>query len=276
MYVGDNKSIVAAGAFGGLYLMTVPITVFFCIFVGRGSPVMIPYHVLGGNETLLESKGSVLYWALLLVEWALVTAGVLGLGGPAAIVCDAVCKIKLITRTLRSSGAKLRWEQKRLYPVKLEILMNTVQAILGKLLPLLLMGASALCAISSALAIHIHNLASSHVCIPCANSVLSCFVGLSSIGAFLLCQYRENIAEESAGVLKEIETDIILKTTMNGGQGIRPCLLAKLFRRRIMRVKLGGFTNIETGFALEFLLQTVDNIVTFVFMVNVCNDAWLF
>ena len=279
MYVGDNKSILAAGAIGGLYLITVPFTVFFCIFASRGSPLMIPYHASGGNEKL-GGEGSVWYWALLVAEWALMTAGVLGLGGPAAIVCDAVCKIKVITRTLRSSGAKLSWEEKRSYHVQLEILMNTVQAIMGKLLPLMLMGASALCAISSALAIHLHNLKSGQICVSCAYLVLSFFTCLSSIGAFLLCRYIENIGEESAAVLKEIETGIVLETTVgswvHGGRGVRRSLPARLFRRRVMRVKLGTFTNIETGFALEFLLQTVDNIVTFVFMVNVSNELWLF
>ena len=282
MYVGDNKSILAAGGIGGLYLMTVPFTVFFSVFVGRLSPVLIPYHVFGGKEKLAElgREGSAWYWTLLVVEWALVTAAVLGLGGPAAIVCDAICKIKLITRTIRSPEAKLSWEEKRSYHVQLEILMNTVQAILGKLLPLIIMSASTMCAISSALIIHLHNVRSNELCISCAYLILATFACLSSIGAFMLCQYMENIGEESAQVLKDIEAEIIVKAATGScvyeGRMVRRCLPARLFRRRVIRVKLGDFASIESGFAVEFLFQTVDHIVTFVFMVNVDTATWLF
>ena len=103
MYVGHDRSILAAGVIGGLYLMTVPFTVFCTVFVVRRSPIMMPYHVFGGNEKLveLESSGSLWYCSVLVLEWAVVTVVVLGIGGPAAIVCDAICKIKLITRTMR-------------------------------------------------------------------------------------------------------------------------------------------------------------------------------
>ena len=93
------------------------------------------------------------------------------------------------------------------------------------------------------------------------------------------CQYMENLAEESAGVLREIEEEIIAKanrgTCFFKGQVVRRSLPARLFRRRIMRMRMGEFSNMEAGFAVDFLLQTASNIVTYVFMVNVGTEVWL-
>lgn len=178
-----------------------------------------------------------------------------------------------------SSGRKLRWEEKQSYHAQLEILMNTVTAIMGQMFPLMYMGASALSATSSALLIHMHSLKSSESCRPCMYVDLAWFAFLSSLGAFMLFQYMENLAEESAGVLREIEEEIIVKasrgTCFYGGRAVRRSLPARLFRRRIMRVRMGEFSTIEAGFAVDFLLQTADNIVTYVFMVNVGTEVWL-
>ena len=181
-----------------------------------------------------------------------------------------------------SSEAELSWKQKRSYHVQLEILLNTVQAIMGKLLLLILMGASVLSATSSALIILLHNLKSSQLCVYCTYMIPTAFVCLSTLGASMLCKYieNENIAEESDGVLREIEAEIVLKATTGscvyGRQVVRRFLPARIFRRRVMRIKLGDFKNIETGFTLDFLLQTADNIITFVFMVNAGAESWLF
>ena len=62
----------------------------------------------------------------------------------------------------------------------------------------------------------------------------------------MLFQYMENLAEGSAGVLREIEEDMVVKanrgTCFYGGQPVRRSLPARLFRRRIMWMRLGEFS----------------------------------
>lgn len=102
LYLG-HKGILAAAALGGIYLVTTPVTVLFTLVVIRWSPVMMPFHIFGGHEKLveLESLGSTWFWGVFAIDAAVLTAGVIGVCGPAAIVCDAFCKMKLITRTMR-------------------------------------------------------------------------------------------------------------------------------------------------------------------------------
>ena len=155
-----------------------------------------------------------------------------------------------------------------------------MQAILGKLMPLIFVGASALAATSLVMISLLNSVESSKRCLACAYLVLFGLLFLSSLGAFLLFQYMEDITEESAGVLGEIEAEILVRAKRGscfyGKQMLRRSFSARLFRRRIMRMKLGEFRNIEAGFALDFLLQTADNIVTYVFMVNFDTPMWLF
>ena len=79
--------------------------------------------------------------------------------------------------------------------------------------------------------------------------------------------------------MREIDAEIVSKAQKGccvyGGRVVRRNWLARLFRRRIMRMKMGDFRSIETGFAVDFLLQTANNIVTCVFMVNVGSEIWL-
>ena len=103
LYLG-HKGIQAAAAIGGIYLMTLPVTVLFSLFIMRcWSPLMMPFHVFGGQERLveLESQGSMWYWSVFAIDGALITTAVMGANGAASIVCDAFCKIKLITRAMR-------------------------------------------------------------------------------------------------------------------------------------------------------------------------------
>ena len=163
--------------------------------------------------------------------------------------------------------------------MQLELLMNVVQAILGKLLPVIFLGASALAATSLSILIHIHVLIPNQQHVYIAALDLSGLAFLSSVGAFMAFQFLENMMEESAGVLREIEAEIMVKakrrTYFYGGQLIGRDYLARLFRRRIIRVKMGEFKNIESGFALEFFRHTADNFITYVFMVNVGTKMWL-
>ena len=102
LYTGQN-GILATCAIGGLYFMTVPLSVLCCLVAIRWSPLMITFHVFGGREKLveLESQGSVWYWSVFFLDWALATAGIYGFSGNAAIFCDTFLKIVLLLRVLR-------------------------------------------------------------------------------------------------------------------------------------------------------------------------------
>ena len=103
MYFGHNNGILVAGVIAGVYFMTMPLTLLGGVVVIRWSPLMMPYHVFGGSEKLveLESEGSVPYFSVFVLDWALMTAGVYGLCGAAAILSDTFFKIKLVLRAMR-------------------------------------------------------------------------------------------------------------------------------------------------------------------------------
>ena len=94
-----------------------------------------------------------------------------------------------------------------------------------------------------------------------------------------MLQSLENTAEEPGGLLREIEAEVTVRASRgscsHGRQIIRRSFPARLFRRRVFRWKMGQFNNVEPGSALQFLLQTADNVITYVFMVNVGTEMWL-
>ena len=86
LYTGQN-GIRATCAIGELCFMTIPLSVLCCSVAIRWSPLIMPYHVFGGREKLveLESQGFVWYWSVFVLEWALVTAGMYGFGSNVAV-----------------------------------------------------------------------------------------------------------------------------------------------------------------------------------------------
>ena len=125
------------------------------------------------------------------------------------------------------------------------LLMNVVPVMMGKLMPM-----PVILLVTSALAT---------TCLSILELVIGVF--LFTVGAFMPFQPLENITEGSAGVLREIETQITKKAKRcscfyNGAQKVRRHFSARVFRRRIIRMRMGELRNIESGFAIEFSQQT--------------------
>ena len=98
-----SRSVKTFCALGGILLPIVPFVVLFIVFHVRWSPVMMPYHIFGGKEALmqLESEGSVWYWSVFTLDWALMSAGVLPCGCALAILCDALQHVNLVSKAMR-------------------------------------------------------------------------------------------------------------------------------------------------------------------------------
>ena len=82
----------------------------------------------------------------------------------------------------------------------------------------------------------------------------------------------EQVSEESGSVLGEINEEIIAEAMATkriyGTKLIRQSYVTRLFRQRMLRIKIGEFRKIEAGFTLEYFQSTADNIVTYIYMVN--------
>ena len=165
--------------------------------------------------------------------------------------------------------------------MKLEILTNTLNSIAGKLiLPALVLGGIVLAATSTGMLIRFESHQDKHGCSYCLSWILAMFAGSVWFGGFIMFRQLEKFTQESDEVLREIDSDIMRETRLLGhvlGRHFKGAAFQKRsFRRRIMRVQLGDFGYIEPGFALSFFQQTLDNIVTYVFMVKVGGEMWLF
>ena len=112
---------------------------------------------------------------------------------------------------------KLSWKDKRMYHMQLEILMTVVNAILGKLMPLIFLGASAMAATSFSILIHMDELIPNQEYFYVAVLDLLVIVFLSIVVAFMIFKLLESITEESAGVLREIETEIMVRAKRRSG-----------------------------------------------------------
>ena len=83
--------------------------------------------------------------------------------------------------------------------------------------------------------------------------------------------------EESRAVPRDIEGEIISQrntsTRWDGERMVRSRFVTRIFKRRLLRLKLGDFTNIESGFALEYFHMTAEKVITYVFMVDTTGGA---
>ena len=95
---------------------------------------------------------------------------------------------------------KLSWKDKRMYHMQLEILMTVVNALLGKLMPLIFLGASAMAATNLSVLIHIDELIPNQEYFYFAVLDLLLIVFLSIVVTFMIFKLLENMTEESAGV----------------------------------------------------------------------------
>ena len=141
------------------------------------------------------------------------------------------------------------------------------------------MGLSALACAGTVMILHINPFSKEQGCASCAFLVLVPTAGFASVGGFVGFRLIEQLSQESAEVLEEISESIIADTMTSecvyGDQVVRRCFPARLFRRSMLRVKMGEFRKIEPGCAVEFLQMTLDNMVTYVYMVNPSGKMWL-
>ena len=103
MYLTSSKLVVALTfGFGGI-CSGVPFTMAWIVTFLRWSPAMLPYHVFGHKEKLmeLELNNSMAYWSVLLLDWAACTVGAMAACCAASIILEAFVRIILISRALR-------------------------------------------------------------------------------------------------------------------------------------------------------------------------------
>ena len=163
--------------------------------------------------------------------------------------------------------------------MQLEILLNALHLIVAKFIPVVVFVLSIMACSCTIMLLHINPMENEQGCAFCAFVILAGLAVGASSGGFLVFQLLEQLSEESASVLREIE-DAIVSEAMKlqcfyGGQSVRRRYAARLFQRRILRVRIGEFRQIEVGFALEFFQMTADNIVSYIFMVSPAGQMWL-
>ena len=102
-YLMASRAVKTFCALGGIWFPMVPFVVLFVVFHVRWSPVMLPYHIFGGKEALmqLEREGSVWYWSIFTLDWALMSAGAVGCACAFAIFCDALQHVNLVSKAMR-------------------------------------------------------------------------------------------------------------------------------------------------------------------------------
>ena len=103
MNLAPSKFIMGLCAGFGWLCITVPLEVAFVVSFLRWSPIMLPYHVFGGQCQLreLEMKGSLLYWSVVGLDWSILTGAAMVLHCMAIILGDALLRIILICKALR-------------------------------------------------------------------------------------------------------------------------------------------------------------------------------
>ena len=127
--------------------------------------------------------------------------------------------------------------------------MNTLQRVLGKLTPLVVQGASVLSGTSTILVLRFDPFSNEQACGYCAFTFFLGVIFCAWLEAFEILVLIEQVMEESEAVLKDIEKGILSQSTIstcfNGGRRlVKSRFLARSFRRRMLRVKLGDFRTI--------------------------------
>ena len=103
MYMTSGKLVVAVCiGFGGL-CSGVPFTMALIVAILRWSPALLPYHVFGDKDRLmeLEMNNTMAYWSVVLLDWAACTVAAFAEYCTASICAEALLRITLISRALR-------------------------------------------------------------------------------------------------------------------------------------------------------------------------------
>ena len=163
--------------------------------------------------------------------------------------------------------------------MQLEILLNALHLIVARFIPAVVLVLSVMACACTVMLLHIDPKEEEQGCAFCAFIILAGTAIGAWGGGFVVFQLLEQLSEESAAVLGEIEKEIMSEAVelkcFHGGQRVRRSFAARLFRRRMLRVRIGEFRKIEAGFALEFFQMTADNIVSYIFMVSPAGHMWL-
>ena len=166
-----------------------------------------------------------------------------------------------------------------MHHIELEILMNYLNGLAGKVIPALVLGETTLASTCIVMLLHFDSNRKEHGCSYCVALCLAAFADISWIGCFNFYHQLENLSQESVECLKAVDLksmqEIRLQRLVLGKHSAGVALPTRHFRRPIIRVKLGNFGYIEPGFALSFFQQTLDTIVTYVFMVKIEGEMWL-
>ena len=156
--------------------------------------------------------------------------------------------------------------------MQLEILSHALDIVLENAAPCGVLALSAVACTSTVMLLHINPMTEGQGCAPCAFLMLLGFSVCAWLGGFMNFRQLEQVSDESASVLSEISDQIIAEAMVSnclyGRRLAGRSYVTRLFRQRILRVKIGEFRKLEPGFALEFFQTTADNVVTYIFMVN--------
>ena len=147
-------------------------------------------------------------------------------------------------------------------------------------MPVLVLGVSTLATASTVMLLRIDLHEGGQGCAPCAAFVLFIFASAAWLGGFVIINFLERFAEGSGAILRSIADDITIEAhdgsgCWYGGRLVRRSFAARLFRRRLLRVRIGSFSTMEAGFAVKFFQMTAENMVTYAFMVNRKSQMWL-
>ena len=100
---GMCGKILVAGMVGcGCLFLCCPLLTTVFVLILRWSPVLIPYHVFGGKENLmqLEAEGSLSYWATVTLDGAFLTEGLMVLLCAGAICVEVSLTIGLLSSAI--------------------------------------------------------------------------------------------------------------------------------------------------------------------------------
>ena len=187
----------------------------------------------------------------------------------------------MLTNISRSQDVRrLSWQEKRFYHLQFEVLLNYMHSFVGHMIPVLVLGVSTLATASTVMLLRIDLHEGGPGCAPCASLVLIGFAAAAWLGGFFIINFLERFEEGSGAILRSIADDITIEAhdgsgCWYGGRLVRRSFAARLFRRRLLRIRVGTFRTMEAGFAVEFFQMTSENMVTYALMVNLKGQMWL-
>ena len=178
--------------------------------------------------------------------------------------------------------------------MQLEILMNAIPRVVGKLMPLLLEGTLVIAGTSTAMMLHVGQVqderAKKNISLIVLYQSGTMATLVSWFGVFYALHMLEQMAEESVALLKDVEMELMLlslrlpsklprrtRGELSGWQlPVRVTKFkARMFRRRVLRLRIGDFSSVETGSAAEHFRLAAENIITYALMIDFSSPMWI-